>query len=68
MKIFCAKNNLPTVPLLHGEDVTYHDFPLNELGSTVQELVEFAKGKSTIADIQRELIDIEHRRRALQNV
>jgi hypothetical protein len=54
MKIFCAKNNLPTVPLLHGEDVTYHDFPLNELGSTVQELVEFAKGKSTIADIQRE--------------
>jgi len=54
MKTFCAKNNLPTVPLLHGEDVTYHDFPLNELGSTVQELVEFAKGKSALADIQRE--------------
>lgn len=54
MKIFCAANGLLTVPLLSGEDVTYHNFPLKELGSTVQEVVEFSKGESIIANIPRE--------------
>lgn len=54
MKIFCAANGLQTVPLLHGEEVTYHQFPLKDLGSTVQELVEFSKGKSMLANIPRE--------------
>jgi len=41
MEQFCKKNNLQIVPLLK-------EFQLYKLGSTVQELVEFSKGKSVI--------------------
>ncbi len=48
MKGFCDDNNLNCVPLVKICD-------LAELGSTVQELVEFSKGKSLInPDIERE--------------
>lgn len=54
---FCNKYNLQTVPLLK----TFKDdgdkrvrITLSDLGSTVQELVEFSKGKSVLADIPRE--------------
>jgi len=45
---FCNKYNLQTVPLLKNKII------LSDLGSTVQELVEFSKGKSVLADIPRE--------------
>jgi len=48
MTKFCVDNNLEIVPL-----VTSHK-KLSELGSTVQELVEFSKGRSVLADIPRE--------------
>jgi len=44
---FCSKYNLEVVPLIK-------ECKLSELGSTVQELVEFSKGKSVLANIQRE--------------
>lgn len=44
---FCGKNGLTPVPRL-GSDY------LKNYGSTVQELVEFSKGKSVLADIPRE--------------
>ena len=44
---FCFKNGLDMVPL-------YHISKLSEIGLTVQELVEFSKGKSVLADIPRE--------------
>jgi hypothetical protein len=44
---FCFENNLDMVPL-------WHVGKLSELGSTVQELVEFGKGKSVLADVPRE--------------
>lgn len=44
---FCDKYKLLYVPKLKT-------CKLSELGSTVQELVEFSKGKSTLADIPRE--------------
>lgn len=59
---FCAKYNLQTVPLLSFEEFNYGHCgairftgTLSELGSTVQELVEFSKGKSVINNqIERE--------------
>ena len=44
---FCIKYDLESVPFLKASK-------LSELGSTVQELVEFSKGKSVLADIPRE--------------
>jgi tRNA-binding EMAP/Myf-like protein len=44
---FCGDNKLERVPLIKK-------CKLSELGSTVQELVEFSKGKSVLADIPRE--------------
>ncbi len=56
---FCKKYNLNTVPLIEPytftkSDKTYKFPPLSILGSTVQELVEFSKGKSVLANIPRE--------------
>lgn len=48
MAYFCHKNGLNVVPYLDN------GIRLGALGSTVQELVEFSKGKSTLADIPRE--------------
>lgn len=47
---FCRKHNLQHVPILGRIE----GCKLSELGSTVQELVEFSKGKSVLANIQRE--------------
>lgn len=47
---FCRKYNLQHVPILGRIE----GCKLSELGSTVQELVEFSKGKSVLANIQRE--------------
>jgi tRNA-binding EMAP/Myf-like protein len=44
---FCSKYELPLVPLLFNRK-------LSECGSTVQELVEFSKGNSVLANIPRE--------------
>jgi tRNA-binding EMAP/Myf-like protein len=44
---FCGDNKLERVPLIKK-------CKLSELGSTVQELIEFSKGKSVLADIPRE--------------
>lgn len=56
MKTFCDKYKLNTVPLIkipeYGLEANYSF--LNSLGSTVQELVEFSKGKSVLANIPRE--------------
>jgi hypothetical protein len=41
MAYFCEKNKLETVPFLQTA-------ALHELGSTVQDLVEFSKGKSLV--------------------
>ena len=52
---FCKKYNLNVVPFVSTTPFT--DFmycKLSKLGSTVQELVEFSKGKSVLADIPRE--------------
>lgn len=60
MKNFCDKYKLPTVPILYHKFesdkiiVNRVHYTLSELGSTVQELVEFSKGKSVLADIPRE--------------
>lgn len=45
--VFCRKYCLEYVPLLKSGK-------LSELGSTVKDLVEFSKGKSTLSDIPRE--------------
>jgi hypothetical protein len=47
MALFCKENGLDIVPLL-GK------YKLSEIGNTVNDFVEFAKGKSTIANIHRE--------------
>ena len=57
MQGFCAKYNLSIVPLLslsYMQNVGSYFPKLSALGSTVQELVEFSKGKSVLADIPRE--------------
>ena len=60
MKQFCDKYNLQTVPILYqkleSETIIVNRVhcTLSELGTTVQELVEFSKGKSVLADIPRE--------------
>ena len=57
MQEFCGKYNLNIVPLLsisYMQNVGSYFPKLIELGSTVQELVEFSKGKSVLADIPRE--------------
>jgi len=49
IKLFCSKNDLMVVPEL------YSNVELQSLGSTVNELVEFSKGKSRInPKIERE--------------
>jgi hypothetical protein len=48
IKAFCVKYNLKCVPELR------FNIKLSYLGLTVQELVEFSKGKSVLADIPRE--------------
>ena len=60
MEKFCKKYNLQIVPIL-GVKIESSPFDglnftpcLRHLGSTVQELVEFSKGKSVVADIPRE--------------
>ncbi len=64
---FCNKYNLQTVPFLSFEDFNYGHYgarrltgKLSELGSTVQALVEFSKGKSVLADIPREGVVIRY--------
>jgi hypothetical protein len=57
MEDFCQTYNLNIVPLLMWQSHTA-TLPLWKLGSTVQELLEFAKGKSVLADIPREGIVI----------
>jgi len=59
MRVFCQNYNLPIVPCLNNNIKVdcYLDsfFPrLSDIGSTVQEFVEFSKGKSKLADIPRE--------------
>lgn len=57
MSIFCEKYNLDIVPQIRSgkrEHGIFGYMPLSYLGSTVQELVEFSKGKSIYADIPRE--------------
>jgi hypothetical protein len=50
MKEFCDLNNLKCVPL-----VGYHPIKIKDIGSTVQEFVEYSKGKSLInSNIHRE--------------
>lgn len=57
MKTFCIDNNLNFVPQItsglrqHG---IFGLYKLSELGSTVQEIIEFSKGKSVLTDIPRE--------------
>jgi len=62
LQSFCLKYSLQTVPILEyydsikvkdGRNMTYYP-KLSRLGSTVQELVEFSKSKSVLADIPRE--------------
>lgn len=52
MVAFCEKYDLPLVPLVYIKGKPY--CKLSELGATVQELVEFSKGKSVLANIPRE--------------
>ena len=57
MLIFCLRYRLNVVPLLNTvlpNNNGYKVTQLKELGSTVQELVEFSKGKSVLANIPRE--------------
>ena len=59
--LFCVNNNLQMVPQLYLENDGFkrYDIKLSELGSTIQELVEFSKGKSVInSSIPREGIVI----------
>lgn len=51
MANFCRKNGLLPVPLIQHIATKCK---LYQLGSTVQDLVEFSKGKSVLADIPRE--------------
>ena len=51
MQIFCNKYGLNIVPLVQI-------CKLGDIGSTVQDFVEYSKGKSVEADIQREGIVI----------
>lgn len=51
---FCLKHNLQTVPMLCYDKIPTWYPKLSDLGSTVQELIEFSKGKSVLANIQRE--------------
>ena len=55
---FCKKYNLQTVPILtilNGIVIHTYKIELSKLGSTVQELVEFSKGKSVInPNVERE--------------
>ena len=48
IKAFCAKYDLKCVPELR------FNVKLSTIGTTVQELVEFSRGKSTLANIPRE--------------
>ena len=51
MQSFCAKYGLKIVPRLHSEFA----IKLENLGTTVQELVEFSKGKSIVnPNVERE--------------
>ena len=52
---FCEKYGLGVVPVLdnHWDTLTWYG-KLSEVGSTVNEWVEFSKGKSIYADIPRE--------------
>lgn len=58
MQEFCLKYSLDIVPAIGVYNKAMNDtnyFPcLRHLGSTVQELVEFSKGKSVLASIPRE--------------
>jgi ATP-dependent RNA circularization protein (DNA/RNA ligase family) len=64
MEAFCKKHNLNTVPLINPKGSNNGiSFKLSDLGSTVQDLVEFSKGKSVLADIPREGIVV----RCIQN-
>jgi len=55
MYVFCKKYSLDIVPVLDAHwDSTRWYGKLSEVGSTVQEWVEFSKGKSIYADIPRE--------------
>lgn len=58
MREFCTKYKLQTVPLLQAMKINTKEekirLKLSDLGSTVQELVEFSKGKSVLANIPRE--------------
>lgn len=50
---FCEKYNLTSVPFVHNDfdgtnDILKPILKLSKLGSTVQELVEFSKGKSVV--------------------
>jgi len=55
LKRFCEKYNLQTVPLVEIDSAHRYFLPLSKLGSTVQELVEFSKGKSVInPNVERE--------------
>ena len=59
--LFCVNNNLQMIPQLYLENDGFkrYDIKLSELGSTIQELVEFSKGKSVInSSIPREGIVI----------
>lgn len=47
MQDFCFKNVLDIVPLIGF-------FKMSEIGSTVNDFIEFARGKSTLANIHRE--------------
>jgi len=47
MESFCNKYNLDLVPLICN-------CKLSELGSTVDELVEYSRGKSILANVPRE--------------
>ena len=53
---FCRKYNLQHVPILGRIE----GYKLSELGSTVQELVEFSKGKSVLANIPREGVVVRY--------
>lgn len=60
MKDFCDRYGLQVVPILYhkleSESIIVNRVhcTLSELGSTVQDLVEYSKGKSVLADIPRE--------------
>lgn len=52
IEAFCEQYKLNIVPIANNEK--YYIKKLSKLGSTVQELVELSKGKSVLANIQRE--------------